>query len=236
MCTVTYIRANNKVILTSNRDEHAERPVSEYPRVYFINGKKVVFPRDPKSGGSWFVVDEEANVSVLLNGADTKHEPDRQYRMSRGVILLDLMTSPSVLTAWNTMDLNEIEPFTIIAYWKNNLYQLRWDFEQKNYKKLDASQNHIWSSATLYSSEIQNNRRQWFTQFLASQNTVNEESVRRFHLHTEKNNTENGLVINRSNKIKTLSLTQAVIVANKANLFYHDLVEEKTFSNSFVIL
>lgn len=43
------------------------------PKVYVLEKKKVVFPKDSLSGGSWFTVDERANIAVLLNGAEEKH-------------------------------------------------------------------------------------------------------------------------------------------------------------------
>jgi hypothetical protein len=37
-----------------------------------INGKNVIYPKDPKAGGTWYVVDENGTVLVLLNGAEEK--------------------------------------------------------------------------------------------------------------------------------------------------------------------
>lgn len=234
MCTVTYVRTSNKVILTSNRDEQINRAAAEEPRSYTVNGRELTFPRDPQSGGTWFVMDTEANVAILLNGAAEKHQPRLHYRKSRGLILLDLMSHPSILTAWDSIDLDVIEPFTIITYWKTNLYQLRWDSTLKKRIKLDSNLSYIWSSATLYSTDIQALRKQWFNEFLSSQSCIDEKSIREFHLHTESSNTEYGLVINRNEQIKTRSLTQAVISTNETEIYHHNLQEIKTFDNSNV--
>lgn len=233
MCTVTYVRTGDKVVLTSNRDEHRDRPSAEYPRVYSINDKEVTFPRDPQSGGTWFVMDADANVAILLNGAASRHHPGLLYRKSRGLILLDLMTSPSVLTRWSTLSLEGIEPFTIVTYWKTGLYQLRWDSIQKEKLKLNPAQNYMWSSATLYSDDLHAKRLRWFETFLHSSSPIDEECIRHFHLTTESSNREYGLVINRNEQIKTLSLTQAVITSERAKLFHQDLQKDKIPSDSF---
>ena len=57
------------MLITSNRDEHIMRKNALAPAEQDINGKKVVFPKDPKAGGSWFAVAEDGAVVVFLNGA-----------------------------------------------------------------------------------------------------------------------------------------------------------------------
>jgi hypothetical protein len=55
-----------------------------------------------------------------------------------------------------------------------------------------------------------------------------------FHRYTENDNSENGLVINRNDTMKTLSITQSVIEKNKITLLHHDLIAQKDFSNTFI--
>ena len=55
-----------------------------------------------------------------------------------------------------------------------------------------------------------------------------------FHRYTETDNENHGLVINRNDSLKTLSITQAVIEKNKITLLHHDLVAQKDFSNTFI--
>jgi hypothetical protein len=57
-----------------------------------------------------------------------------------------------------------------------------------------------------------------------------------FHRYTENDNDENGLVINRNDLLKTLSITQTVIEKNKINMIYLDLIQEKKFVNNFIII
>jgi hypothetical protein len=42
------------------------RPSAIAPKNYTVNGKNVIYPKDPKAGGT-YVVDENGTVLVLLN-------------------------------------------------------------------------------------------------------------------------------------------------------------------------
>lgn len=233
MCTVSFVHSSGKIIITSNRDEQVARPAVE-PRNYLVNQKNLFFPKDPKAGGTWYVVDENANVLVLLNGADEKHEWNPPYRRSRGLIVLDIFSSESAINAWENIDLESVEPFTIVLFQDQQLYQLRWNGTEKSTVKLNTKENHIWSSSTLYSKEIREQRAQWFSTFLDTTPEVTFEEMFRFHRYTEADNAQHGLIINRNDQLKTLSITQSVIDQNKITVMHHDLIEEKEFSNTFI--
>lgn len=235
MCTVSFVHSGGKIIITSNRDEQVQRPSLE-PRHYMLGNKKVFFPKDPKAGGTWFAVDEYANVIVLLNGASEKHQWQPPYRKSRGLIVLDLIGPESPLSAWDVIDLDGIEPFTLVLYESKMLHQLRWNGVQKESVTLDPNRNYIWSSSTLYPKNVRDNRAQWFEHFLDVRPDVNEAEMFNFHRYTEDQNHENGLVINRNDLLKTLSITQTVIEKNKVNLVHHDLLGQREFAQSFLIL
>lgn len=235
MCTVSFVNSNGKIIITSNRDEQVLRPALE-PRHYQLGNKKVFFPKDPKAGGTWFAVDEHANVIVLLNGASEKHQWQPPYRKSRGLIVLDLIGSDSPISKWNQIDLDGIEPFTLVLYESQELFQLRWNGSEKESVAMNPNQNYIWSSSTLYPKNIREARAQWFEQFIETKPGVNEAEMFNFHRYTEDENKQNGLVINRNDLLKTLSITQTVIEKNKVNLVHHDLLGQQEFAQSFLIL
>ena len=236
MCTVSFVNANGKIIITSNRDEKIIRPNAIEPKTYQLNNKNVIFPKDNKAGGTWYAIDEHSNVLVLLNGAEEKHILKDNYRKSRGLIVLDLIGSESPLEAWKTIDLNNIEPFTLVLFENQNLYQLRWNESEKSILELDTNQSHIWSSSTLYSKEIRAKRAKWFFTFLDTQPEVNQEELFNFHRYTEEDNSEHGLVINRNDVLKTLSITQTIIEQNKVSIHYNDLIADRDFSNVFLSL
>jgi len=234
MCTVSFVASNGKIIITSNRDEQVIRPAIA-PQKYTINNKTLLFPKDPKAGGTWYVVDENANVLVLLNGAAEKHVMNPPYRRSRGLIVLDLMSTESPVHSWTEIDLEHVEPFTIVLFENQKLYQLRWNGTEKETVSLDTSEAHIWSSSTLYPADVREKRTEWFATYLKSNNTVTEKDMLHFHQYTESGNCENGLVINRNDILKTLSITQTVIENDKLVLYYSDLINKDETANSFII-
>jgi len=234
MCTVSFVNVNGKIIITSNRDEKIIRPNAIEPKNYLINNKNIIFPKDSKAGGTWYAIDEHSNILVLLNGADEKHILKDSYRKSRGLIVLELISSVSPLQEWKNIDLQNIEPFTIVLFENQKLYQLRWNEKEKETTALNTNQSHIWSSSTLYSKEIREKRANWFSTFLDTKPEVNEEELFNFHRYTETENKEHGLVINRNDILKTLSITQTVIETNKVAIHYADLIAEKDFSNTFI--
>lgn len=235
MCTVSFVFSNGKAILTHNRDEKIARPSAIEPQKYSINNTEIYFPKDPKAGGTWYAVAQNGTTIVLLNGADEKHQLKPSYRKSRGLIVLDLISSNSPIEAWASIDLSEIEPFTLVLYQDSKLYQLRWNEVEKTTLNLDVSQNHIWSSSTLYPKDIREKRANWFHTFLDAKPEVDEKEMFNFHRYTEGENQENGLIINRNNVMKTLSITQSVIEKNNIVLSYVDLQNQQEFTNSIII-
>lgn len=227
-------------MITSNRDEKVIRPSATEPKNYLINNKNIIFPKDPKAGGTWFAVDETGTTLVLLNGANEKHTVNPSYRKSRGLIVLDMISSLSPKDFWQEVNLENIEPFTLVLFQESELYQLQWNGINKDSTSLDTKKNHVWSSATLYSKEIREHRADWFHSFLSrsfgTNSIVSETEILHFHRHTEAENQENGLVINRREELKTLSITQSVTEMNKVAILHYDLTANKDFETSFIII
>jgi uncharacterized protein with NRDE domain len=236
MCTVSFVSANGKTIISSNRDESVLRPNAIEPRNYLINNKNVIFPKDPQAGGTWYAVDDQGTVLVLLNGANEKHQHQPPYRKSRGLIVLDMISSLSPKKFWHEIDLENIEPFTLVLFEKGELFQLRWNGKSKETIALDSTKNHIWSSSTLYDKEIKAHRSRWFYTFLESNPKPSEAEMLRFHRYTENGDPKNGLVINRNELLKTVSITQSVLEQNKVTLVHADLISNRDFETSFIII
>jgi hypothetical protein len=234
MCTVSFVNGIEGVIITSNRDEKIIRPSAIAPKNYCQNGKNIMYPKDAKAGGTWFVIDENGTVLVLLNGGKMKHVPELFYRKSRGLIALDIISNESPKDFWDQINLEDIEPFTLVLYQEKELYELIWDGLIKFKTLLDANKNHIWSSVTLYPKEIREKRSKWFFEFLNDKKEILASEMLDFHRNTEPGDSENGLVINRENVLKTLSITQAVIEKNKCTLRYYDLVKTQDFVSTFI--
>ncbi len=229
MCTVSFISINNKFIITSNRDEQTSRPTAYEPKEEIINDCKIIYPKDPKAGGTWFSVKENGMVVVLLNGAFKKHIPTGSYSRSRGLFLLDIISNANPFLQLTKIDLTTIEPFTLVLFDMEKLIEFRWDGNNKYFKELDAKCNYIWSSATLYSKEAAMQRETLFANFIATNENIDEKTIIDFHMYND-GDFENGLVINRNDKVKTFSITQAVFEANEIVLNHLDLLKNKKHS------
>ncbi len=233
MCTVSFVYTNNSFLLTSNRDEKITRPSAIEPKVYQTETKKIIYPKDAKAGGTWFVVDEFGNAIILLNGGKTKHIVKEKYRLSRGVIVLELMASNAIVSTWKTIDLTDIEPFTLVVLDNKHLFQLQWSGEEKFTDKLEMNQTYIWSSSTLYTPEIQQQRTEWFRVYMNENKEISAEKMQFFHKNTEPKDAKNGLIINRDDLYKTLSVTQTVISENFIFVNHSDLIKNKEYSITF---
>lgn len=236
MCTVTLVITETGAILTSNRDEQTIRPPSVQPEITLVGSKKLLFPKDPRGGGSWFVADDMANVGVLLNGGREKHALGGKYRMSRGLILTTLLSAADPLSRWHQISLSEIEPFTIVLIQSQKYYQLIWDGQSKDTGELSPHQHYIWSSVTLYDEETRENRVRWFNDFMTNENHPDPERLRKFHSTCGEDDPLNGLVINRHDVVKTQSITQAVIDRNKLSMYHMDLMKNTTHRNAILIV
>jgi len=208
MCTVTIIpTGESNFVLTSNRDEAPNR-ISLAPDFYSIKGTKMLFPKDKLAGGSWIGVSEKNRVLCVLNGGFVGHERQLEYRLSRGVVLKDLLACQDIIITIEDYDLHDVEPFTlVIADWNMHLkfLELVWDGATKHFKELPLKPR-VWSSSTLYSEVMKEERKEWFEDF-KSKSVLNAKTLMRFHETTEIENPEYGVIMDRG-FVKTTSITQ----------------------------
>ena len=223
MCTVIFIPADNKCFFASLRDENPKRQMAMAPDIYTINDVSILFPVDPVAGGTWIGVNEFGNTIILLNGGFEKHLQKKQYRKSRGLIVSELLTSPKPVTKWNLMDMDDIEPYTLIAWTGGNLFQLVWDGTNKHSMQLDVGVPYIWSSSTLYNAEVKAYREELFQHWIAMNPIVSKRTVLNF-LQSFKDN-ENGFIMNRNDQTKTVSYSFIKInYYSFAVMDYHDFL------------
>lgn len=227
MCTVTFIPAGDKVILTSNRDEKAIRPKAIAPAVTAFDTTNLLFPKDAQAGGTWIGASDTGTVMVLLNGGFIKHEPAAAYRKSRGLIFLDILSEIRALPAFNRISLIGIEPFTLVIWEAGQLYECRWSGEEKYIREMDITRPHIWSSVTLYTSEVIHKREQWFKNWLEQHPQPSVKDIFSFHLFGGEGDHENDIRMNRNNAMCTVSITSIECNTREALMRYKDLIEDK---------
>jgi len=233
MCTVTiFPKGNDDFIITSNRDEAPDR-VSLSPQIYTIDNSKILFPKDELSGGTWIGVSDKNRMLCLLNGGFKSHERKTEYRLSRGTVVKELLASENIVEAIISFDFDSIEPFTlVISDWNKHLkfMELVWDGREKHFKNLPL-ESKIWSSSTLYSESMKSERKRWFETF-KKENTLNSESLFRFHKTAGQNNLDYGVVMNRD-FVKTTSITQIEKSDSLVEMQYTDLRTDKLYNTEF---
>ncbi|WP_100610993.1 NRDE family protein [Confluentibacter lentus] len=233
MCTVTIIpKGKNNFVITSNRDEDPSR-TSLPPYFYSIEEVKMLYPKDDLSGGTWIGISEKNRLVCVLNGGFVSHKRQSSYRLSRGVVAKDFMVSEAIETTIQTYKLTNIEPFTmVIADWNDALrfFELVWDGEQKHVKELPLEPR-IWSSATLYSETMRNERLQWFNTF-KSENKLKSDTLLQFHKTAGAGNEDYGVIMNRG-FVKTTSITQVEKTNDSLKMHYENLQNEMVTDTIF---
>lgn len=223
MCTVTLIPVeNNNFVLTSNRDEAPNRTTLS-PDFYVVDNTKLLFPKDKVAGGSWIGVSDKQRVLCILNGGFFMHERKASYRMSRGVVMKDLLIAKNLDKAINNYNLEGVEPFTlVIVEWDSSLEfkELVWDGIKKHFNKLPL-QPKVWSSSTLYNDSMKKERLQWFSDF-SKKHHLSSSSIMEFHKTAGKGNEDYGVIMDRF-FVKTTSITQIIKTQNEVNMHFENL-------------
>lgn len=209
MCTLTYIPPQGEYtsIITHSRDEQTNRLPSLLPRAYSNNKQTLYYPIDQDAGGTWFCVDNAKRTVCILNGAFKKYVPQPPYQKSRGEIVLEAMKAQSFEDFLQSVNLNNIAPFTLICFELLKIIEFRWDGEKKHYKKPAANQPHIWSSATLYNEETQKKRINWFVNWIVKNGSTPAQMFD-FHQNGGQGNISENIKMRVNNTHKTVSITQ----------------------------
>lgn len=226
MCTVTYLPITHQQFLfTSNRDESPQRAASNIQRT-ISNGKTLLYPQDSQAKGTWIAFSDTRQLVCILNGAFERHQRKAAYRMSRGLMALQFFEYQDATHFFDAFNFTGMEPFTMIIYDQDKLYDLHWDEVDTNVRLLDPDTSHIWSSSTLYTSELQTKREQWFANWRAQQTVYTSENITRFHRTGGENDPENDLVMNRHGLVQTTSITHIQVNREAFSMKYHNLLTD----------
>ncbi len=228
MCTVIFMPNGNTFYFASLRDESPSRPAAWAPSVREVSGVSILSPVDAKAGGTWIGISAMGNIIILLNGGFENHIKKTHYRKSRGEIVTALLATAAPVTEWKKMHLENIAPFTLVVWMQDQLYQLVWDGVNKQHLKLETGKPAIWSSATLYNAEAKLKRNELFNKWIALNIPVSAASL--MELFTSTTDNENGFLINRSDRIQTLSYSFIELEQNKAAGFeYADFLNNRVY-------
>lgn len=223
MCTVSYLPlAGGGYILTSNRDEAPDRNAVDLAKQELGNGY-LLYPVDPGAGGSWFCVSSEDKTACLLNGAYEPFLPDAKYTHSRGIVLLDLIKHASVSHFAETYDFSNTAPFTAVLVSSEKLHELIWDGSSVMLRELTADKPAFWSSVTLYPEDVRIWRKGLFETWLQAHPDFSQDDIINFHRYGSTDDHWNGFVMNREDRVKTLSISSVKREADEMQFIHDDL-------------
>jgi hypothetical protein len=135
MCTVTWLHEEGGYHLFCNRDEKLTRKPALPPHLGVQDGVRYLAPMDGDFGGTWIATNEFCVSLCLLNGTAG---PRPAAVRSRGLLLLDLVSSRSLAEVVNTVEATDLtlyasftiaalspsEP-TIVAEWNGSRMSIR---------------------------------------------------------------------------------------------------------------
>ena len=191
--------------------------------MFDYNEQKLFFPKDTDAGGTWIVMKENGDAAVLLNGAFICHTAEPPYRLSRGIILLDIISTNKPSVTFTKINLQDIEPFTLILLENSYLYEFRWDGAEKFCKQLNINKPYIWSSATLYDGFVIKKREQWFATFLNDHPTPTQQDILDFHRFMGDGDEQNDLFMTRDGMYTTVSITSIFLTKDRGCIEYLDI-------------
>lgn len=222
MCTVLFMPAKNGIYFASLRDEDPMRPKAAPPELKVHQPMEYIAPADALAGGTWIGINALGYVIILLNGGFEKHATGGKYKKSRGVIVNELLQSAMPIAEWMLMDMEHVEPYTLVVWADQNLFQLVWDGNKKYKLRLPSDEACIWSSSTLYDTIAKANRAKFFQNWMTTESVISKQSVLSFFKSVI--DTENGFIINRNEKIKTLSYSFVTwTIDEAATITYTDM-------------
>ena len=236
MCTVTFIpKKEGGFTLTQNRDVRPAR----FARLLVHEERgdaQIMYPKDSVAGGTWISASSNDRVFCVMNGAFQAHPMGGKYRMSRGLIALQFYDHDHSKLFFEQVNLEHIEPFTMIAFDQGLLYEFRWDGEKRYLLSKDPESEHIWASSTLYDAHWQGRRQFWFNQWLKEYPTRSSKEITAFHHLAGDGDSENDLVMNREDLVRTVSITMVERSKAKICLHLQSMVSDVTLSGRVELL
>ncbi|SIO35409.1 NRDE family protein [Salinivibrio sp. ES.052] len=117
MCTLTWLTTERGFELCFNRDEARGRSRAFPPKIYHVDGTRVLMPIDPDGMGTWIAANEHGLVVCLLN--DYQHGHRVVPTRSRGQLVKSVSVAQRLSHVANIMmaqDMRDFSPFMLVAF------------------------------------------------------------------------------------------------------------------------
>jgi hypothetical protein len=97
---------------------------------------------------------------------------------------------------------------------------------------VDSAQPAFWSSVTLYPEDVRVWRKSLFEKWLVAHQDFDQDEIMRFHRYGSGDDNWNGFVMNREERVKTLSISSVQKLSNTFVFRHSDLVAGETYSET----
>ncbi|MEX0884035.1 MAG: NRDE family protein [Cyclobacteriaceae bacterium] len=232
MCTVSYIPLPHGYVLTSSRDERIQRKTLP-PMAYRHAGKRIMYPKDAVSGGTWIAGCMDETVACLLNGAFEKHEKKPTQVISRGKMFLESLEYKEFEEFIENFNFFKVEPFTLLMIKKHAFLELKWDGESTFLNQLSRNKPKIWSSPTLYTPEQRIKREKWFYQWITEKSSHPDFDMLGFHSSSHGEDPKSDILMRGPDGMETVSITQIRNSLFTPSMIHVDLKAKKTYGPFF---
>jgi hypothetical protein len=232
VCTVSIVPAENGLRLICNRDERRSRPLALPPQWRSIEERRVVYPTDSASGGTWIGANDAGLVLALLNRSAISDPPAFPISAwSRGVIVPSLLSYGRLVQALDAaldLPLIRFKPFRLAAIHGREVALLTSDGRQLTRTRLNVSTPLLWTSSSLGDVLVEGPRSALFER-LVRQRAPTEwrQAQQRFHRHRWRKHPELSVVMNRPDAC-TVSRTIVDVANGWITMRYYPLVQAGT--------
>ena len=223
MCIVTFFPTSEGFLFTSNRDEKYQRKTLE-PATY-LHPTPLIYPKDMEHDGTWIAVDAKQKKIVCLLNANGS-QPDPNLKISRGQLPIQLLLKDKKILSKST--LAKIAPFQLIKVCFLEIPKLEsfhWNGVHLINKTLDAKKPHLWCSDTLYSEPKKQGLKNDFKSSLNNFNQWND--LINFHKKVAQP-INNSVFLKKEYGLQTVSITSLRHQNKQLDLYYNNLLEDKT--------
>ena len=165
-------------------------------------------------------------IFTLISFSISAQVKSTKKKKPKGIIVKNILSADDGVFYINNFDFTVVEPFTLILVdYLDALeaYELVWDGVEKYFNKL-TQEPKIWSSSTLYTQDMKEMRKDWFSNWLNKQNGFKQENIIDFHNNDELGTSETSVKMKRE-FVETVSITSVKKEGSKVDISYIDVLE-----------
>lgn len=216
MCTLTWKRTEQGMVLFFNRDEQRSRLPGLPPTLQQRNGMCFLAPTDPHHHGTWILVNDHGLILCILNHYPGVVLPYRPNAPSRGLLPLlcaDCHDAAEAMDRLLAIPSGAYMPFRFIAFSPGQDTQAVWDGKQVSATLLPPQGGMLTSSA-FCPDAVEQFRQMVFRTKVGPVETASIEELSDFH-HYSASDKAYGIRMSRPDAC-THSLTR-ISVSNRTN-------------------